>query len=168
MQALCSYCGKVFEMNCGNVFEMSGTGCFCPEHRGEKTRPDTLTKKQNINVLKNLRKYIIKHDLYYDDCDDIGDKYNICNWGMCTKSSEVWDRPEYHIWPFEFTKKGRVAPITRVIKCHFDIRTNFIPYGCFYTCIIFQNNVKPTKDKTLQMIDSILKENNKKGGKLCQ
>ena len=147
----CAYCGKKHN-NWDTV--------FCDEHDNIDSRPDKLTIEQNIQVLKNLRKYILEHDVECWNSDIVGDKGNECTWGMCNNRKEVWDKPEYHIWPYEFTENGRIAPIDNKIRCHFDNGDPNDPewlHGCFYRCIAYMRGV-PSREETISMIDKIIAE----------
>ena len=151
----CSYCGKKTR-NTGSV--------FCKEHDDPDSRPSELTIEQNIQVLKNLRKYILENDVKCYDSDTVGDKYTECTWGMCNNRKEVWDKPEYHTWPQDFIENERIAPISTQIRCHFDNGDPNDPewlHGCFYRCKAFLQRV-PSRKETLDMIDKIIEEYERK------
>lgn len=129
----CKYCGN---------HEAVG-GVFCEECL--KTRPDKLTIEQYLEALKKVRNRIangIPIGLY--DCNVTGYKNTYCNWGMCTESADVWDKPELHIWPMDFKENGRVAPLDSPSRCPLDYRPLEFGSGCFYKCWAF-NPPKPMK-----------------------
>jgi hypothetical protein len=147
----CAYCGKDFTRY---------DSVFCEEHDPYDSRPFELTIEQNIQVLKNLRKFILENDPECYNSDVVGDNCNECSWGMCNERKEVWDKPEYHSWPYEFETKDRIAPLDNPIRCHFDKGDPNDPewtHGCFYRCIAFMKGV-PSREETIAMIDRIIQK----------
>jgi len=82
------------------------------------------------------------HRLISLDSDSLGDKFTTCSWGLCSESKEIWPDPDMHMWPGDFVKHGRIAPLYRRSRhsCPFDARGDMIQSmnGCFYACGIFQ------------------------------
>lgn len=78
--------------------------------------------------------------------DDVtpGNKSTECTWGLCTDEKEAWPDAQDHLWPDQFTKRGRVAPLYRRKhqKCPLDRRelASEDPNGCFYSCRVFSPN----------------------------
>ena len=154
----CSYCGKEIEEYRLDVIE----ACYCEEHLKRGSMPTHLTVEQNLEVLRDLREYIksiLDKEPEPEGNDLISAMYSRCMLGMCNETREVWNKPEYHCCPYLFEEHLRVAPLTRVIKCHFDTREGCEPPGCFHTCMVFQARSFeeiPSVRKTLELIDQLL------------
>jgi hypothetical protein len=101
--------------------------------------------------------------LHSEDSTEIGNKYTTCTWGMCFESRKLWPDAEDHLWPDEFTKRGRIAPLyrDRGQLCPMDLRARDShavvlltpPDGCFYSCSVFQatkTKRAPTREQTIE------------------
>ncbi len=107
-----------------------------------------LSHKSYVAVLeRQLERIQADVPLQMEDSTEIGNKYTECSWGLCSDSKEVWPDPQDHIWPDEFIKHGRSAPLYRDKGqlCPFDNQDKIRdatpkgePSGCFYRCMIFK------------------------------
>lgn len=104
-----------------------------------------------------------------DNSDVIGNKHNHCNWGLCSGRKEDWPNPEDHVWPDQFIKDGRVAPLQRQNHqvCPMDTRMQEIQgdpdinwgNGCFWACRIFKRRKRetfPTRDEAIALYDQAI------------
>lgn len=93
------------------------------------------------------------------DSDEIGNKYTHASWGMCTDDREAWPDAQDHIWPEEFEKRGRVAPISRGEHqpCPFDDRSVKRAGGCFWRCRLFRPKQRPKRGQPPVQRDEALK-----------
>lgn len=78
------------------------------------------------------------------DCDTPGIKSTDCSWGLCSHEIDAWPDAQDHLWPEQFVKADRVAPLYRRKhqKCPLDRRelASEDPNGCFYSCRVFSPN----------------------------
>lgn len=88
-------------------------------------------------------------ELAGDDDTTPGCKSTECTWGLCSDEIEAWPDAKDHLWPDDFIKYSRVAPLYREKNqlCPLDRRPagNTDMNGCFYTCMFF----KPKKGESL-------------------
>jgi len=106
----------------------------------ERSRSLYMTDKGYLEALQRLQALVLSGlPLHYENSDCIGDKYTNCTWGLCSEVKEMWPEPAMHLWPDQFTKHDRIAPLYRLNHhlCPCDTRTVGGNNGCFYTCIIF-------------------------------
>lgn len=137
-------------------FDLSGVDCIsCGKwHEWERTlmcndcaqRSNKMSDERHLAALERILEQI-KGGLklfFYDDTT-IGDKSTHCSWGLCSENKEQWPDVEDHLWPYQFEKEGRVAPLYRENHqhCPFDaIQNDDFRSGCFYSCMIFQHNLR--------------------------
>lgn len=128
---------------------------------------DSMTTDQWLAALKRLRALIADGlPLVADDSNDIGNKYTECSWGMCGARQDVFTDPATHIWPIQFLRQSRVAPIGRPKGCLCPIdRRNTIEddryQGCFYSCRIFspkKGEKRPGRELVLSWFDKAIAE----------
>lgn len=111
-------------------------------------KPLNMTKDRYVAAMKRQRLRIAQ-GLILRAVDDTtpGDKSTTCTWGLCSDEKAAWPDAQDHLWPDQFTKDGRVAPLYRKTnqKCPLDRRDNAVDdwNGCFYTCRVFS----PAKDE---------------------
>ena len=108
---------------------------------------------------------------YYDDTT-IGNKSLHNSWGLCSQQKEQWPDPEMHLWPDQFTERGRVAPRYRQEGqwCPNDRRaweyptndptkrSGYWKSGCFYTCMFFQPDGRslPNHQQVIALAQTLL------------
>lgn len=109
-----------------------------------------LPQERYVAALERQRARIAG-GLKLDGCDDTtpGSKSTECTWGLCSDEKAAWPDAQDHLWPDQFEKHGRVAPLYRENHqlCPLDRRAagNTDMNGCFYTCMFF----KPKKGESL-------------------
>ena len=107
-------------------------------------------------------------ELAYWDDTTIGNKSMHCSWGKCSQQPEQWPDPEMHLWPEQFTERGRVAPKYGQDGqwCPNDRRAFFDApddrrrrSGCFYSCAFFSpdGRSEPSRDQVIAHILYLLK-----------
>lgn len=140
-----------------------------------KTRPGAYPEIQ-VNVLRRLpaERYLLALErmrqriagglpLMAEDSTTIGNKYTDCSWGLCSDDREQWPDAEDHIWPQQFEREGRVAPLDIPhVGCPMDRREPSTKdmNGCFYTCRIFSPErgvPRPTREQALELYDIKIK-----------
>lgn len=139
---------------------------------GELTRSIRFTDDRWLLALKRMLA-LVKGDtrLKFIDSTQTGNKFTECSWGMCTDARRAWPDAQDHLWPDEFVKHGRVAPLYRESwqKCPLDRRRTmpdtdkrkFDSNGCFYTCAVFQANranPAPTREQTIELYQLTIAE----------
>jgi hypothetical protein len=123
------------------------------------TRSIYLSDERYLAALERIRALIASGTVPFSAYDDTtpGNKSTACSWGLCSDDKEAWPDADDHLWPDQFTKHDRVAPLYRRPhhRCPFDTRQNIGPSGngCFYTCIHFHNRVTPTRAMALGLYD---------------
>lgn len=99
--------------------------------------------RQRLRILHGLV------ELAGEDDETPGCKSTSCTWGLCSDETAAWPDAQDHLWPDQFEKHGRVAPLYREHNqlCPLDRRPagHTDPNGCFYTCMFF----KPRKGESL-------------------
>lgn len=132
--------------------------------------PINLSDDRYLAALKRIRAHIAAGSSFTSDDDDtIGNKHTECSWGLCSDRKEDWPDSEDHLWPDQFVKQGRVAPLYRKKHqlCPFDRRMTASPgtvssidmmQGCFYTCRIFRPKKDPrmTREQALALYDQAI------------
>jgi hypothetical protein len=138
----------------------------------EKIHHHSFSRVHYLKVLKRFRDAIANGlSLRAIDNTTPGEKYTICTWGMCSEDPKMWPEPSEHIWPYSFSKEGRVAPLDNdEYPCPLDRRKREQSdgNGCFYTCRRFKPRPKDpplTREFALQLYDKRIIEvkNLKKG-----
>lgn len=127
-----------------------------------------LPHPRYIAALKRIRDLIAKGiKLDFWDDDTIGNKDMECTWGLCSGQKEAWPDAEDHLWPDQFLKEGRVAPLyTKDYQvCPFDRRTSAEAKkdgnGCFYTCRFFnpkKSDKQPDQKEALELYSKIIQQ----------
>jgi hypothetical protein len=127
-----------------------------------------MSPGQHLMTLRIQRELIAGGSkLWWDDDNTIGNKHTECSWGLCSCNKMIYPLAEMHIWPDQFEKDDRVAPIDRGPdqKCPFDngeTPKQFISCGCFYRCMIFQSKKKGLnrmpREKALELYDEEIKK----------
>ena len=98
------------------------------------------------------------------NCDARGMKSTECTWGLCSDQKQAWPDAQDHLWPDQFLKSGRVAPLYRekTQKCPLDRRelSDPDPNGCFYTCMVFRrgNLPLPTREQVVELYAKRIEE----------
>lgn len=72
---------------------------------------DRLSKEQTLYVLNKLLEAVKTQRLSAVDSEQIGNKYTHCNWGVCTGSLEVYDKPEMHTFPQDMVDHKRESSL---------------------------------------------------------
>lgn len=109
------------------------------------SRDTTMPQARYIAALYRFRDAILRgrKKKGFDD-DTTGCKDTQFSWGLCDGTKEMWPEPKDHLWPDQFLKSGRVAPLYLRVnqQCPLDRRTpdNVDSNGCFYTCRFFSPN----------------------------
>lgn len=119
-------------------------------------KADYLTPEQTLEVLKAIRGVVERGDgLEAIDSTEIGDKFLHCNWGMCSNSVEVYNKPEMHTFPQDFEDYERCSPLSPYdVPCPMNSAPNEAS-GCFHSCRVFKNTLKtPSKEETLELYGS--------------
>lgn len=116
-----------------------------------------LTDEQYLGVLKRIRKAIAAGEaLVAEDCTDIGNKYTVCTWGLCSDKLEYYPTPDLHTHPdmLPSTYSKKWVPPDR--KC--PMRKKGIgPWGCFYDCRVFRGK-KPNREEAIKLYDDAIEE----------
>ena len=125
-------------------------------------KADNLTKEQTLTILKKLRTAIAQGmPLEYEDSEQTGNKYTYCSWGVCTDSTEIYNKAEYHTFPKSFDENGRDSALSlaKGVLCPIllerasDTESDKLS-GCFWRCRIFQHKFKtPSRKKALELYD---------------
>tara|TARA_Y100000310_G_scaffold338210_1_gene427226 strand:+ start:1386 stop:1772 length:387 start_codon:yes stop_codon:yes gene_type:complete len=102
------------------------------------------------------------------DSDALGDKYNACSWGTCTRLPEHWPDTEDHLWPDQFVKHGRVAPLYHRDGQHCPMDKeppkDGHTFGCFHRCRVFGKGKTPDREATLKLFDAAIEAMERKLG----
>lgn len=118
---------------------------------------DNMPWPRFILALKRMKERISSGlESKLEDSNDWGDKYTRATWGMCSEDKEQWPDAEDHIWPYDFQKHGRVAPLHNQYYqyCPFDrdrykeVKEHDYPgstSGCFYRCMLFRPKANDSK-----------------------
>jgi hypothetical protein len=158
----CSICGYEYEN------EYLGNGLFlrCPKCGGES--PMYMTATRYRLALFRLIPIVLTVPLHYWDCTVIGAKETVCRWGLCNGTIDLWPDAQDHLWPHEFRRYGRIAPLYQLDGqlCPLDKTVEgantpddlkIWSSGCFYRCLVFSGNSKEvTRDRVLANIDKLL------------
>lgn len=113
-------------------------------------------------------------ELGLDDCNDTGYKHTSATWGLCSDEKAAWPDPQDHIWPEQFEKEGRVAPLDQHDgdHCPFDdikrrsaVMRNST-FGCFYSCMLFRpfdrrfasSQRRPSREEAVQLYKTRIEE----------
>lgn len=144
-----------------------------------RTRPGAYPEIQ-VNVLRELprARYLLALErmreriagglrLEFEDSTTTGNKYTHCSWGLCSEERAAWPDAEDHIWPQQFEREGRVAPLDIPSPgCPMDRREGKDDgNGCFYTCRVFnplERGKRPSQEQTLELYDIKIKTNREK------
>lgn len=118
-----------------------------------------------ILALKRIRDLVPSRPLFAADCTASGAKSTECTWGLCSEEKEAWPDAEDHIWPLEFEKAGRVAPLYRKgeHRCPLDRRNGeqSMTNGCFHTCRVFKpkkGDPALTREFVIRLYNDVIKE----------
>lgn len=111
--------------------------------------PRALPHDRYVLALKRIRAIIAGgRRLVAEDSTDIGNKYTICSWGLCSNDKEAWPDAIDHQFPFDFTSRGRMSPLYRKDPCPLEQRRKGM--GCFYGCKGF---TRLTRKEALELYD---------------
>lgn len=100
---------------------------------------------ETLRHLKNLKKVIETEPLQLVDSDTPGDKYTEANWGLCTNSKKVYNKPSDSMFKERFVPKYHDV-------CPMDRNKDGSPYGCFYRCRLFKERLRD-KDKAIELVN---------------
>ncbi len=127
---------------------------------------NSMSDKLFLDALKRMKERIEAGlPLVFWDDTTIGAKETHCSWGLCSIDSEQWPDSEYHTWPLQYLKEGRISTVCRQPDqfCVFDDDTKCneledASAGCFYRCRIFQEEFRPTRVQVVELYDIKIKE----------
>ena len=128
---------------------------------------DYFTADQYKQVLHRLLHQVKTKELEYENSDYTGDKYNHCNWGLCTDSKAIYPTNDLHTFPLDFDIDGRQSPLSsptnvqcpmRKMKYNNDgelVNDSDNMSGCFYQCRVFNHRIEtPTRDQAITLIET--------------
>ena len=122
-----------------------------------------LPQHRYVEALKRQKARIVADAVPLTGVDDDspGSKSTECSWGLCSDDKEAWPDAQDHLWPDEFERYGRVAPLYRKPQqlCPMDTREkgNKDSNGCYWTCRFF-NGEQLTKEVVVALYDKRLQE----------
>lgn len=98
------------------------------------------------------------------DSDAEGDKELACSWGLCSRRPAAWPDAQDHLWPDDFKKLSRVAPLylKRQQLCPLDTRKvgKADMNGCYYSCLVFQakRGLIPSRAAVIHLYEGRIEE----------
>jgi hypothetical protein len=126
-----------------------------------------LSDKQYLDTLYKIKRTISRKGfkIICEDSTQIGNKYTTSNCGMC---SDDFTTKETALFPDEFPERKSMKYRKEYHHCPFDWReplawkSDYIRYGCFYTCAIFQKGKNKPMNQHKQRVQTLIEhaENN--------
>jgi len=122
-----------------------------------------LPASRYLKALERIRESIAQGKKldFYDDTTP-GNKSSSCTWGLCSEDAEHWPDAEDHTFPTDFTRFGRMSPISRGEgdMCPLDRRQGQkdSTWGCFYHCRVFRSKKDgiPSLGTALKLYDEAI------------
>ena len=123
-----------------------------------------MSDSRYLLALKRIRKSIEDGcPMMHCNSDVIGDKHSECSWGLCSDDPSHWPDAEDHLWPDQFKKNGRIAPLYLKTHqaCPMDRRMQAGKLdinGCFWSCRVFKRrkDAEVTKEQALALFDEAI------------
>lgn len=92
-----------------------------------------------------------------DDSNELGNKYTMCNWGLCTEDARVYPYPEMHTFPADFDENKRISKLPLYNNTPCPLRGNSPDgNGCFWSCLAFNLSNKLTSDIAIKRYQETL------------
>lgn len=132
-----------------------------------------LTDEQYLELLDKIEEVLASGaPLYIDDCNDVGNKHNESNVGLCndnftTKETAMWPEQFPQRMDMKYTQHYHICPFdNRFDKLEQGKRCNMIN-GCFYTCSLAKPERRVSRQRIVERLTK-LKQMGKEGRFFCR